>query len=48
MSTTYRETGLGTDRRIDPARIQLFQEVLGCVSGTTQTPEVTSQLVRPK
>src|SRR3989440_8692155 len=39
---------VGTDRRIDAARLQFFQELLGCVSGTAQTPEVTSHLVRPK
>src|SRR6267154_5095474 len=39
---------VGTDRRIDAARLQLFEQILGCVSGTAQTPEVTSHLVRPK
>jgi len=34
-----------TDRRIDAARLQLFQEILGCVSGKAQTPEATSRLL---
>ena len=48
MSTTYSDNRVGTDGRIDAARLQLFQEILGCVSGTAQTPEITNQLVRPK
>ena len=44
MSTTYGATGLGQTASIDAARLQLFQELLGCVSGMAETPEVTSQL----
>jgi hypothetical protein len=48
MSTTYGWDRVGTDRRLDVARLRLIQEILGCVSGTTQTPEVTSNLGRPE
>ena len=48
MSTTYGGDPKA-NRRVNPARIQLFEEILlGCVSGTTQTPEINSQFVRPK
>jgi hypothetical protein len=33
MSTTYGATRLGTVGRIDAARLQLFQQMLGCASG---------------
>ena len=48
MSTTYGEAGLGQAAASTRQRLQLFQEILGCVSGTAQTPEVTSHIVRPK
>ena len=38
MSTTYGATGLAQTDRIDAARLQLFQEILGCVSRMAQTP----------
>jgi hypothetical protein len=46
MSTTYGARW--TNGRIYPARLLLFQEIFERVSGTVQTPEVMSHLVRPK
>ena len=40
MSTTLWCNRIGTDGRIDAARLQLFQEMLGCVSGTAQARQI--------
>jgi hypothetical protein len=39
ISTTYSEIGLGQAAASTAARIQLFQEILGCVSGAARTPK---------
>src|SRR6266436_10290362 len=39
---------IGTDRRIDAARLQFFQEILGCVSRAARTREVAGGFVRPE
>src|SRR6266852_6772947 len=39
---------IGTDDRVDAARLQLLQELLGCVSRMAQTREVTRRFVLPQ
>ena len=44
MSTTHSAAGLGRHDRLDAARLQLLQEMLGCVSGMAQTRRSQAEL----